>query len=239
MTYFCSFKSRLIGGFFIRWLWIVAGLLVLSGCSTNREQESPFAAFYSAYQALSAKQNLSQSEAEKLPYAVMQVSLNKNHNVLMPLGHMSGNELKWYSQDRFGFTTNSGRVTQVYNVQSELSSIKADALWKRFELQGFALNQRVKLPITLDFLSLNRFAVKGTLTIEGVSFEERVLWGLPVKLLRIEEQIQIPSMDYSYTNVYWKDTKTNFIWESIQKWGPNVPEIHYQVVKPWRQVAYP
>ena len=228
-----------MGGFFIRCILMVAGLLVLSGCSSNREQESPFAAFYEAYQTLSGKQDLSRSEAEQLPYAVMRVSLDQSHNVLMPLGQRSGNELKWYSQDRFGFTTNAGRVTQVYNVESELSSIKTNALWKRFELQTFALNQRVKLPIELDFLSLKRFAVKGTLTIEGVSFEERVLWGLPVKLLRIEEQIQIPSMNYQYTNMYWKDTKTNFIWESIQKWGPNVPEIHYQVVKPWRQVAYP
>lgn len=213
--------------------------MVLSGCSTNRGQVSPLSAFYEAYQTLSSEQDLSQSEAAQLPYAVMQVSLNQNHNVLMPLGHISGSELKWYSQDRFGFTTNSGRVTQVYNVQSELSSIKTSALWKRFELPEFALNQRVQLPIELDFLSLNRFAVKGILTIQGVAIEERVLWGLPVKLLRIEEQIQIPSMNYHYTNIYWKDTKTNFIWESIQKWGPDVPEIHYQVVKPWRKVAYP
>jgi hypothetical protein len=239
VTRYNLFKSRLIGGFFIHYILVIGSLVVLSGCATNRGQESPLSAFYEAYQALSAKQSLLRSEAAQLPYAVMQVSLNQNHNILMPLGHMSGNELKWYSQDRFGFTTNSGRVTQVYNVQSELSSIKTNALWKRFELPSFALNQRVKLPIELDFLSLNRFAVKGTLTIEGVAFEERVLWGFPVQLLRIEEQVQIPSMNYDYTNIYWKDTKTNFIWESIQKWGPNVPEIHYQVVKPWRQVAYP
>ena len=95
------------------------------------------------------------------------------------------------------------------------------------------------MPIVLDFLTLNRFAVKGILSIQGVTIENRVVLGESVALLRIEEQVTIPAMDFTYTNLYWKDTKTSFIWESVQKWGPNVPEIHYKVVKPWKTVQYP
>jgi hypothetical protein len=178
-------------------------------------------------------------EAEKLPYAAMTVSFNKQQSVLMPLGYLSNNQQKWYSQDRVGFTTQNARIVQVYNVQSEITAIDTHVLWKRFDVTSMALNQVVTLPIELDFLSLNRFSVKGSLTLQGVGFEERLLWNEPVRLFRIEEQVSIPSMNYVYTNIYWKDPITHFVWESVQKWGPEVPTVHYQVVKPWKTVSYP
>jgi hypothetical protein len=232
-------KGRRLGGFFVHAVFLILGLSFISGCSTNREQPGIFAEFYKAYDALGDNLNLSKVEAKKLAFSAMQVSLNDQHQILMPLGHLSAKQQKWYSQDRFSFTTESGRITQIYNVESEISSIGANALWKRFDLNSIALNQKLQAPITLDFLTLNRFAVKGYAIIQGVVLEDRVLWGEPVRLLRIEEQVVIPSMNYTYTNIYWKDTKTNFIWESVQKWGPDVPEIHYRVVKPWKTVNYP
>ena len=233
------FKDRLKGGFFVRPVYIILGLLLLSGCATNRDEEGLLSTFYQTYNALGSNHQLTKIEAEKLAFSVMQVSLNEQQQILMPLGFLSDKKQKWYSQDRFSFTTELGRITQVYNVASEVSAIKPNALWKRFDLHQIALHQQVKMPIVLDFLTLNRFAVKGILSIQGVTIENRVVLGESVALLRIEEQVTIPAMDFTYTNLYWKDTKTSFIWESVQKWGPNVPEIHYKVVKPWKTVQYP
>lgn len=228
-------KNRILCGFFMVLLLFV----FLTGCSTNRSQLNVFNAFYAAYSAVSEDNSLTREAAQKLPYASLQVSLNGNNPVIMVLGTDLSDRQKWYSKDRFSFTTQSARVTQVYNVKSELSSIRPSLLWQRFLINNIALNQKITLPLELDFLSLKRFAVKAVVTLHGVGFENRMLWGKPVNLLRIEEEVTIPSMGYRYTNIYWKDTKTGFIWESIQKWGPDVPEIHYQVMKPWQKVSKP
>lgn len=213
---------------------------LLTGCSTNRNEQGYFASFYSVYQGLKAQQKvLNKRASESLPYASLRVSVAGTVPALMPLGYLKTEQQKWFSQNRFGFTTENARITQIYNVDSEISAIRPSPIWKKMRLSSIGLNQSVQIPVYLDFLSLKRFAVPASLQIQAVDYETRVLWGEEVSLLRIEELISIPSMQYQYTNRYWKDTKSGFIWESVQKWGPNVPEIHYQVVKPWQNVIYP
>ncbi|QCU89553.1 YjbF family lipoprotein [Thiomicrorhabdus sediminis] len=209
-------------------------LLLAAGCSTNQSEKSYFDNFYETYLAIKEQQNpLTWQQGQSLPYASIRTMVNDGTPVLMVLGYLVDNQQKWYSKNRFSFTSENGRVVQVYNVSSEISSIRPSPIWQNLQLASVKLNQVITIPMFIDFLSSKRIDVKASVRIQGDGYEERQLFGKSVRLFRVSEQLTIPSMNFSYTNYYWKDVSTGFIWESIQKWGPDVPKIHYQVIKPW------
>lgn len=219
---------------------VYAVFILLAGCTTNREEQGYFADFYNAWQEIKQQELvLNWTEAQQLPYATLRVNLAERSPALMPLGYLSPQQQKWYSKDSYGFTTENARITQIYNVDSEISSIKPSPLWQQLRLSSIKLNQSVTLPILIDYLSLKRIGVKASVTIHGDGYEIRQLFGQNVRLFRVSEQIVIPSMKYEYTNYYWRDPQSGFIWESIQKWGPDVPKIYYQVLKPWQAINRP
>jgi hypothetical protein len=223
--------------------WLCFILIVLSGCTTNREDSYLFNQSSHPYLALLKNNTLSKEQARALPYAALEVALNDEHTLLMPLGYLEGalksEQQQWFSTDLFSFTTQNGRVIQIYNTDEEISAIERVDFYKNIYLQSMKPRQSFQFIVSMDFLTQKRFGVKGFLKVQVKGMEERILWGQSVSLLRIEEEVSIPSMNFTFLNLYWKDPKTNFIWESIQKWSPNALKIHYKVVKPWIEVTEP
>jgi len=220
-------------------LLVVFILIFFSGCSTNREDSYILAQESSSYLSLLKDNELTKEQASQLPYAVLQVALNEGHKILMPLGYLEAGQQQWFSKDLFSFTTKTGRIIQIYNTDEELSAIERIDFYKSINLKTIRPNQTFNFIVEMDFLTQKRFGVKAFLTLKVRGLEERILWGESVSLLRIEEKVLIPSMDFEFTNLYWRDPKTHFIWESIQKWGPNALKIHYKVLNPWVEVSSP
>lgn len=218
------------------WLFLV---IMLCACTTNREESHLLGQTPHSYLALLKDNNLSKAQADALPYASLQVILNDQHSIVMPLGYLGGGQQQWFSKDLFSFTTHNGRVIQIYNADEEISTIERIDFYKNIRLSSVKPRQSFRFVVSMDFLTQKRFGVKGFLTVQLKEMENRELWGETVALLRIEEQVLIPSMNFKFTNLYWKDPKTNFIWESIQKWSPKAMKIHYKVVKPWVEVSAP
>jgi len=215
--------------------YFMSSFLLLSSLPSNNIYTSSLQIFE---QSLN-NHTFSRNQAEHFPYSALQVDVNDDSSVIMVMGHILEKQQKWYSKDGYGFTTQGFRIVQCYVFDADISLIQKDPVWQMIDLTNVAYNQSVLVPITIDFLSRKRFGVHALLTIQGQNFEVRDVLGQKARLLKISEQVDIPSMNYHYTNYYWKDVKTGFIWESIQKWGPNAPKIHYKVVKPWVKVNYP
>jgi len=211
-------------------------IFFLLGCSTNREESVLSVQSSQSYLGLLKNNELSKEQAAQFPYSVLQVALDDGHKVLMPLGYLEGKQQQWFSTDLFSFTTRGGRISQIYNTDEEISNIERVDFYKNITLQTMKPKQSFNLVVEMDFLTQKRFGVKAFLTVEVKGMEERVLWGVPVSLLRVEEKVFIPSMDFEFTNLYWKDPNTHFIWESVQKWGPKSLKIHYKVLNPWGEV---
>lgn len=209
---------------------------LFSGCSANREDSYLLAQEGSSYLNLLKNNELTKEQANHLPYATLQVAINDAHKILMPLGYLEAGQQQWFSKDLFSFTTKNGRIIQMYNTDEEISEIRRIDFYKGVYLHTIKPKQTFNFIVEMDFLTQKRFGVKAFLTVKVKGVEERELWGEPILLLKIEERVLIPSMNFEFTNFYWRDLKTHFIWESVQKWGPNALKIHYKVLKPWVEV---
>ena len=249
-------KEPLFSGFFIlrRFMiknriflsiWVLFYLITFSGCSSNRESQGYLDTYKTAIEMVWSDKEFSQEEASDLDYASILLSVDGENPVLMPLGYLKGQKgeagrvQQWFSKDLVSLSTKNGRIIQTYNTSEEISNIKRVDFYTDVTLKTIQPRQSFDLTAEIDYLTQKRFGVKAQLTVSAKQLEERILWGQPFSLLRIEEKVVIPALDYEYTNLYWKDPKTDFIWESVQKWSPNAYEFHYQVVKPWITVNLP
>jgi len=231
-----------ISGFFNYLIISIFFLIILStlGCTTNKDTPSLFSSLSSYYGITSKELSFSKSAVKKMKNKpILKVSLNDGFFGIMILEKKSTNIQTWHSSDLVSFTTKNARINQFYHPNSDISLIKVISKNEKINLMNIALNQQIYRQLEIDFLSLKRFSVKAKVLIKAVKYEERVLWGEKVNLLRIEEHVVIPSINFSFINLYWKDSETNFVWESIQKWGEESPKLHYQVIKPWKENVYP
>ena len=61
--------------------------------------------------------------------------------------------------------------------------------------------------------------------------EDVFILGRKRELVLIEETIENSYTRWKYTNKYWVDQNSGFVWQSVQEIAPNVPPIFMQVTK--------
>jgi hypothetical protein len=222
-------------------LMALGGAIFISGCSTNNvEKQSVFQMVQQAW-SISRDSEMSQTQVEQSPYALLKVVIENRPNAVMSLGYLEGDTQQWFSQDLASLKTQNGRITALYGLEgyANQTALFADSAFKRLAIESVGVNQRLELPLKLDLPSQHRFDVPVYVVIQAMGLETRERFNQKVNLLRVEEQVSIPSMDFTTVNIYWLDPKTRFIWESEQKWAPNLPKIYYQVLKPWMVIEEP
>jgi uncharacterized protein YceK len=225
---------------FMKSLLVLSIVFWLAGCSTNRDQQGYFESFYQAYLSVKQQQNtLDKKTSESMSFASLNVWIDQKGPSLMPLGELKLDSQLWFSRNSFGLRTQDARIIQFFSPESEISAVRMGAMLERYKLSNIELGDQAELTAKLDLSSHNQFDVEVNLYINAEGYEKRQLWGESVSLLRIVETVSIPAWNFNSKNYYWKDSNTGFVWESVQKWGPMVSEVHYQVVKPWQTVLYP
>lgn len=237
--FFLFFKKKIqkLCNGLINYFGLVLSALLLSSCATNNSGFNLAEKLSSSYGLLFDDYDMKKDELPQLSYSTLLVELSNGSDFSMALGYLNADGQQWFSRDLFSILTNNGRVVQAYKMGEEVYSLHLTE--SNIDLFNIEYQQDSELVKRIDLPAKKRFSLPVYLKVEANSFEERQLWKTPVKLLRIEEHVSIPSLNFEHTNIYWKDPKTNFIWESVQQWTPGSDVIHYKVLKPWLGVAYP
>ncbi|MBF6057267.1 YjbF family lipoprotein [Thiomicrorhabdus heinhorstiae] len=185
--------------------------------------------------------DLTQDEAKSLKYATILASFNNSSGFTMVMGYLNSNSQDWFNRNLAGLRTSHGRMLHLLNTHdhSDITVTFSDELmnwsWKKF----IADKKNVHSDVKIDFLANNHFGVSGTLGISLDGMEERQYLDQTVSLLRVKEHLLIPSLNFAYDNFYWVDPSSGFVWQSLQKWGPDTTELYYQVAQPWLDVEWP
>ncbi len=230
----------------MRVLWFFCSAILLSSCTSYNTEESATSSFVKSVGSLIGGVEFTEEEALALKYATLVVSIDGDSNISMPLGYLEEDQQKWFSKDLFSLQTQNGRIIRLLNTphDADLEIVDNDALrhwsWKRF-LQSPNGDEQVlrSLQINIDYLNRRHFGVPATLNLISEGLEERRHLGRNVRLMRVRESLNVPALNYFHNNFYWIDPESGFVWQSMQKWGPDSPEFYYEVVKPWMIVKEP
>jgi len=193
---------------------------------------------------------VSREYVDKLPYASILVKIGLAQRSLLVLGHIDGQNLHWMSADRSVIITNRGRISKTvgfpsnviytkdhyYSLYDALSDYKAELSRSSTQTKLMPLRYKEDKVYSrmIDVTPENYYSTE----IQGrLKFIEETKIEILEKLhsaLVFEEYCESSTLDWRFTNTYWVDPDTWFIWKSIQHFTPSLKPAEIQVTKPYR-----
>lgn len=183
---------------------------------------------------------LSQQEIMELPYASSFVRINDGATLFMVLAFAEPNpktgvmQLKWLSADKAMVITENGRIVKTLGLaQKNLVAITPINL-PSLPLFASTNKKQTIWSAHYDWKTDNRYLFNYQATITPIlrnkSQLKTTVWKKEVT--EIVEVVSIPSLEASFTNQYWIDSKDNVV-KSHQYLGPNMGNIEMTILKPF------
>lgn len=183
------------------------------------------AIYQAAKTAWSGGEKVTLQEAASVPYASIGVQVGGSTELMLLLASDTAGRQLWTSGQRIAISTDQGRIVRTAGLEHDLT--------------GYELNQpgsgsdgkskRWKA----DFSDLRLFSVPIVCQEHLTGNETIVILGKEILTRRIEETCKTEgALDWSFTNVYWRDPASGLAWRSIQHVHPRQPAIETEILRP-------
>ncbi len=174
---------------------------------------------------------LERSRVDTLPYASIRAKMGHSGRVLMILGRYEGRDLHWISADNVALVTRGGRLVKTAGLPLNLKEtvlLGADPVAGALNrLNGGAALRRV---VDLDFEG--RYGVPIDAEITPLGFASIEILERRYDTVVVREDNVAATLDWSFTNYFWAERTTGFVWRSFQHFSPDLPAVEIEVLKP-------
>lgn len=173
---------------------------------------------------------ITREQVEALPYASLLARIGKGPRSLLVLAEQNGEELRWLSADKAMLVTRRGRIVRTAGLTHDLSGTRlphGDALGRTATaLSGASLERFIDLQSQFRYGTpmVSTFAVAGPESIE--------ILGRSYNTVRVVESCRCTQLNWTFTNTWWIDAKTGFVWKSLQWVTQDMPMFELTVLKP-------
>jgi hypothetical protein len=173
---------------------------------------------------------ITREQVEALPYASLLARIGKGPRSLLVLAERDGADLRWLSADKAMLVTRHGRIVRTAGLTHDLSGTRlphGDALGRTAAaLSGASLERFIDLQSQFRYGTpvVSTFAVTGSETID--------ILGRSHDTVRVTESSRCAQLDWTFSNTWWIDAKTGFVWKSLQWVTQDMPVFELAVLKP-------
>ena len=84
----------------------------------------------------------------------------------------------------------------------------------------------------IDFVTEQHFSVIVKSVLQRTHRENITILEREYDTFVIREDNEVEQLGWSYTNVFWVDAETGFVWRSTQYFSPKLPPIEIDILKP-------
>ncbi|WP_426690173.1 YjbF family lipoprotein [Rhodanobacter ginsengiterrae] len=172
------------------------------------------------------------AEVAAKPYFQLQASSPEGSAVLI-LGNVDGQRQAWYGSHGVVVFIAHGRVVQTTGLGQNLDGVQLPA---DDPLAGGL--QTLAAPVTYrmlqDWSPGYRYGVPVEATLTPAGHEQLSILGQTHDVLRVDEQLRVPSLHYRASNHYWVDPRDGFIWKSEQQVAPGL-SLQLVQLRPYRE----
>lgn len=215
--------------------WFLGGgaLLFLTACSSSGS--SDYAQYWEMMrQSVSGtfgKSSITLQQAADIPYASMGWRLNGGPQNIIVLASDNGQEQMWTSAARIVLVTKDGRIKRTVGLPHDLAAL---APRTNEDLKAPALAAKDPHPqqYTADFPDAGIYGAQIVCRAVSKGARAITILGQRIATTRIEENCGSQSQRWSFTNIYWVDAKTGFVWRSRQSIHPGGDMLETEIFRP-------
>ena len=159
-----------------------------------------------------------------IPYATLGVRLGSSDQAMFVLGSVSGGDLHWIGGKLFAITTHDGRIVRTVGFVHNLTGF-----------QKSPATAAATHDYLYDFAELNAFSILVRCSERIVGPERIVIVDYPHDTVHVEEDCRAAQLDWNFTNDFWKDASTGYVWKSQQYIQPDLDALTLESLRPAKE----
>lgn len=175
-----------------------------------------------------ADNSVTREKAASVPYASIGVRLGSSQEAMLLLATSQGENLRWQAGTQFVINTRDGHVTLTAGFAHNLDGLQgpiSDSPSTPPERGG-------PYHYLFDMVDMGKYGVFAVCTQHDVGAEQIVIIGVPHDTRHIVEDCKAKQLRWRFTNDYWRDAATGYVWESVQNFRPDMDALTLEVLRP-------
>jgi len=209
--------------------------LVAASCSSSNSGNTSYEQFFKIIsQSVSAsfgKARITREQAAAIPYASLGYRIDDGNQGLLVLATDSGGDLLWTSAAHVVIVTRDGRIVRTLGLGRDLSNVTSR---DQSGLPSPAAAVRVPFSSTRleDFPDLGLYGVRLSCQTRLGGRQSIKILGQTIAALRVDEACNSRNPDWSFTDSFWVDKDSGFVWRSRQHVHPKGLLVETEIFRP-------
>lgn len=208
---------------------MAAACFLLAGCQIANQAKDTWTQGGEMLQFLVANQGQSAVERDEvlaIPFATLGVRLGRAPQSILALNQTAGSAHLWAAADGLTLVTENGRLVRTAGLADNLTGARfegADPL--ALPLRPGASDGTTYIR-HLDFGQSRGFQNRAECRVQVTGHEDLTIIGVAIPTDVWTEKCRVKSLKWRFSNTYWRDSRTGYVWRSRQ-WIS--PELGYPV----------
>jgi hypothetical protein len=173
---------------------------------------------------------ITREEAASIPFASLGYRIGRTNEQMLVLSSQTNVDQLWTSATRVVFLTRQGRLVRTVGLAHDLSAFDASRS-KSVPAPAEALRGPFNSVRIVDYPDLSAYGSPISCSARLLGRRGVTILGSKMNLARVDEVCRSANLDWSFTDSYWIEPETGFVWRSIQHTHPKMDAIEMEVLR--------
>lgn len=206
-------------------------MLLLAGCSSD---QNPWRDYFQVIRqglAGGSASSITRSQAAAIPYASLGYRIDGSKEALLVLATDTNGDQLWTASSHVVLSMRGGRIVRSVGLPHDLAATAAQAGDTLPPLSD-ALRGPYRSSRTVDLPDIGAYGVALNCLTSARGPQTISIIGTAIRTIRIDETCRSGRPRWTFTNNYWLDAETGFVWHSVQQIHPSGTTIQVEIFRP-------
>jgi hypothetical protein len=172
--------------------------------------------------------DISRDQAGSVPYASIGLKLGSSSEALLVLATTTGDTENWQSGIDLAISTRQGRIVHTAGFEHNLDGFQGPFP----DSPTAASGQNGSYYFLYDMKDMGKYGVIVRCSQHLVGTEKIQIIGVSHDTRHIVEDCSSKDLDWNFTNEFWQDSATGYVWKSVQNARPDIDKLTVETLRP-------
>ncbi len=212
---------------------LLAAATLLTGCG-NMENSSwgdYFTIVGNSVRSAVTPQSITLEQAGQIPYASIGYRVNDGHQSLLVLATSTDGDLLWTAASRVVLLIRGGRIVRSVGLQRDRGGMTVQKVGGLPPLSA-AIKAPYRSVRQVDMPDIGSYSQTLNCVTSQRGRAVITVLGTAMATIRVDEECQGNNPRWTFTDSYWLDPDTGFVWRSVQNLHPAGVKVETVIFRP-------
>jgi hypothetical protein len=207
-------------------------MLLLCGCSSQTNTWGQyFQILRDSWRNSTENSVIKLEQAAAIPYASLSYRVNGSSEMMLVLATVNNGEQLWTAASRVVLLTHDGRILRTVGLPHDRGGL-ASQTRTPLPPPAQALQSSYRSARIADFPDVGLHGVTLACVTSARGRQLVTILGTAMSTTRVDEVCQSRDPRWSFTDSYWVDAETGFVWQSLQHLHPSGTTLQVKILRP-------